>query len=34
MDVTGQLGLSKLSLATTQPQAPGSNGQPSGDKQP
>lgn len=31
MDVTGQLGLSRLSLATSQPQAPGVNGQPAGD---
>lgn len=34
MDVTGQLGLSKLSLATSQPQAPGTTGQPSGNIQP
>jgi len=34
MDVTGQLGLSKLSLATSQPQAPGANSQPPGGSQP
>ena len=31
MDVTGQLGMTQLSLATTAPQTDSGNGQPSGD---
>jgi len=34
MDVTGQLGLTRLSLATSQPQSSDNNGQPPGDAKP
>ncbi|MBI5041261.1 MAG: biopolymer transporter ExbD [Gammaproteobacteria bacterium] len=34
MDVTGQLGLTQLSLATTEPSASGTSGRPAGDSKP